>query len=432
MSTTELDAQAEIVVDGYPVLLSRSCMHISRKNGKLPTLFSLFYGRTVLFLLRTAIPPFIPFLMARFGWDTFQVGLLASAYLWSYAFAQVPWGLAVDKWGGKKSLALGWAITIVASLAFALGSNLEQLIFTRLLFGVGAASVLVASTVIIAEVYPKDEMGSAMGVISASSSIGILVAGVAIPWLLVASIQLPALETWRTICVVITIPAVLALVTLAPIPDMSHKTRHTPTVNASPSQTTWSKREVMRDPKLYLMSVAMLGYIGGYTIASTWIYAYLQEQYGLPIELVGTLASLAIFVPAIPGALISGWLSDRFRSRVKVAAAGALLAGAALFLLIFKLPLHFVILALIVYGAFALFHTPIFSMPAETWSVEVSGIAISIITGISQFGAAITPALSGYLLLHTNNYEPVWIFGGAVYLGASIALILTREKTRLD
>jgi MFS family permease len=403
-------------------------MHISNRNGKLPTLLSLFYGRIVLFLLRTAIPPFIPFLMEKFGWNSFQVGLLASAYLWSYAFAQVPWGIAVDKWGGKKSLALGWAITVIASLAFAFGSDLEQLMFTRLLFGVGAASVLVASTVIIAEVYPKDEMGSAMGVISASSSIGTLVAGIAIPWLLVVSIQLPALETWRTICVVITIPAVLALIALAPIPDMSHKTRRESTENPGSSEAKWSKRQVMRDPRLYMMSAAMLGYIGGYTISSTWIYVYLQEQYGLPIELVGVIASLAIFVPAIPGALISGWLSDRFRSRVKVAAAGALLAGAALSVLIFKLPLHFVILALIIYGAFALFHTPIFSMPAETWSVEVSGTAVSIITGISQFGAAITPALSGFLLLHSNNYGPVWIFGGVVYFGATIALLLTREK----
>lgn len=407
-------------------------MDISGKNGKLPTLLSLFYGRTVLFLLRSAIPPFIPFLMEKFGWDSFQVGLLASVYLWSYAFTQVPWGIAVDKWGGKKSLALGWAITVIASLAFALGSNLEQLMFTRLLFGVGAASVLVASTVIIAEVYPKDEMGSAMGVISAASSIGTLVAGIAIPWLIVASIQLPALETWRTICVVITIPAVLALLALAPIPDMSTRTRQAQTANPDISQTKWSKREVMRDPKLYLMSLAMLCYISGYTISSTWIYVYLQEQYGLPIELVGTIASLAIFVPAIPGALISGWLSDRIRSRVKVAAAGALLAAIPMFLLTFKLPLYFVILMLIFYGAFALFHTPIFSMPAETWSVEVSGTALSIITGISQFGAALTPALSGFLLLHGNSYEPVWFFGGVVYLGATITLLLTKEKRRSD
>jgi len=257
-----------------------------------------------------------------------------------------------------------------------------------------------------------------------------LLAGIAIPWLLTISIELPATDTWRTAFVVITLPAILALPTLARIPETSHGRRHTATTESSQLQANWSKLGVMRDARLYLMSVAMLGYVGGFTISSTWIYVYMQEQYGLPAVLVGTIVSLAIFVPSIPGAFLSGWLSDRLRTRAKVGAIGALLAGVTLLLLVFRLPLYFTTLALVFYGAFALFHTPIFSMPAETWSVQVSGTALSIMTSISQVGAAIAPAVTGFLLLRTGDYGLVWILSSAVYFSATTALLLTREKWR--
>jgi ACS family D-galactonate transporter-like MFS transporter len=388
----------------------------------------LFYGRTTLFMLRMAIPPFIPFMMEKFGWNSFELGLLASAYVWSYAFAQVPWGIAVDRWGGKKSLITGWTILVAASLAFALGSSLAQLMIARLIFGVGAASVLVASTVIIAEIYPKGEIGVAMGVIGSSSSIGTLLAGIAIPWLLAIGIQLLSLETWRAVCVAITLPAVLALFTLVWLPNKSNRILPAASMLPRRSQLSRLKREALRDPRLYLLSIAMLGYVGGFTISSTWIYVYMQQEYGLPLVLVGMIASFAVFVPAIPGALLSGWLSDYFNTRAKIAAAGAMLAGVSLFLLVFKLPLYVASLVLISYGTFALFHTPIFSMPAEIWAIEVSGTAFSIIAAISQIGAAAAPALTGFLLTQTNDYDLIWTLGSAAYFCSAIALLSTKER----
>ena len=401
--------------------------HGGLENGRLATLLILFFGRTESYVLRMAIPPLIPILMEQFEWNSYQVGLLASAYLWTYAFAQVPWGAAVDRWGGKKSLTLGWLITLIGSLAFAMGTNLEQLVLSRLLFGVGAASILVASTVMVSEIYSRQERGRAMGVISASSSVGTLLAGLIIPWLFATSLQLPNLDVWRSVAVVVTLPAILAAFSLSKTHGIS-RTKPNGSTTIVETPPTFSKRSLLKDSRLYLMSAALIGYVAGSDIPATWIYVYLQQEYRLSGTLAGSIGSLSLFVPAIISPLLSGWLSDHFGVRARVAAIGAVFASASVTLLAFRLPLHITVLALIVYGTFTLFLTPIFSMPAEVWSIEVAGTALSIAVGFSQVAAAILPIASGYLLTRTGNFGVIWLLGSCIYLVAAIALLLIPEK----
>jgi MFS family permease len=389
-------------------------------------LLALFYGRTVSFLLRMAIPPFIPFFVEEFKWSSFEVGVLASAYLWSYALAQPFWGPVIDKWGGKKSLVVGWIITVVSSAAFALGSSLDQLVSVRLLFGIGAASVLVASVVIVEGIYGPEERGLPIGVLGSSSSIGTLLAGISVPWLLVSGVQLASLSTWRSVLMIITIPAVLALLMFVWVP--SRPKRRMTLAKVGIRNPTHSKGEVVRDWRLYAMSVAMVGYLVGFTVVSTWIYIYLHQEYGLSNPEAGTVGALAIFAPGIFGPLLSGWLSDRLGVRARVAAAGALLSALSMFTLIFSLPLYLVVFVLVFYGTFSLFHTPVFQLPAETWSVQVSGTALSVIAGFAQVGAAITPVVSGYLLSQTGSYDVIWLMGSVTYVGAAATLLAIREK----
>jgi MFS family permease len=102
-----------------------------------------------------------------------------------------------------------------------------------------------------------------MGVISASSSVGTLLAGLIIPWLLATSLQLPNLDVWRSVAVVITLPAILAALSISKTYDASRTKLNASTTIVEPPPA-YSKRQLMKDRRLYLMSAALIGYVAGF------------------------------------------------------------------------------------------------------------------------------------------------------------------------
>ncbi|HKI19371.1 MAG TPA: MFS transporter, partial [Isosphaeraceae bacterium] len=65
-----------------------------------------------------------------------EMGILLSAFSWSYAFAQLPTGILVDKVGPRILLAVGLAIWSVAQACGGLARSLRLFVATRVVLGV--------------------------------------------------------------------------------------------------------------------------------------------------------------------------------------------------------------------------------------------------------------------------------------------------------
>src|SRR5271157_246149 len=72
-------------------------------------------------------------------------------------------GRLADLYGRVRLYNLGFAIFTIGSLLCALSRNGEQLIIFRFLQGAGAALILVNSTAIITDAFPKGELGMGIG-----------------------------------------------------------------------------------------------------------------------------------------------------------------------------------------------------------------------------------------------------------------------------
>ena len=68
-----------------------------------------------------------------------DMGYLLSAFLWSYAFAQLPTGAMVDKLGPRLLLTLGLSLWSFAQLLGGLVQSFGQFFAARVLLGVGEA-----------------------------------------------------------------------------------------------------------------------------------------------------------------------------------------------------------------------------------------------------------------------------------------------------
>src|SRR5262245_26887252 len=99
------------------------------------------------------------FIAADLHLDKGALGLLGSVFFYSYAFFQMPWGVASDRWGSRGITAIGVLFVAATMVGFATSQTTAQLLFWRGAAGIAGAAVYVAMTGGVARWFPKSESG---------------------------------------------------------------------------------------------------------------------------------------------------------------------------------------------------------------------------------------------------------------------------------
>jgi MFS family permease len=99
------------------------------------------------------------------------MGMLLSAFFWSYSFAQVPAGWLVDRLGVGRAYAAGFAVWTAAVTATGLASTFALLV-GLLLMGIGQSVAFPASARAVANWFPPNERGAVTGVYLAGNRLG--------------------------------------------------------------------------------------------------------------------------------------------------------------------------------------------------------------------------------------------------------------------
>lgn len=80
-----------------------------------------------------------PLIRQDLGLSVAEMGLLLSAFLWAYAFAQLPAGALVDRFGARVMLSISLATWSVAQAFGGVVSNFGQFFAARMVLGIGEA-----------------------------------------------------------------------------------------------------------------------------------------------------------------------------------------------------------------------------------------------------------------------------------------------------
>src|ERR1700735_830231 len=98
-------------------------------------LISVMY--LITYLDRVNISTAAPEISKEFGFDKVTMGVIFSAFVWSYALFQVPGGWLSDRFGARGVLASVVAYWSVMTAATAIAFSASSFIVVRFLFGVG-------------------------------------------------------------------------------------------------------------------------------------------------------------------------------------------------------------------------------------------------------------------------------------------------------
>jgi len=138
---------------------------------------------------------FTPILMEHFVVSAATIGGLVSAMFFATILSQVPFGYVLDRVGPR--IVLTWCILLIAfgTTLFALNYNYEIAFLSRILIGVGLASMGAATHIIIARNFDVGDFGYVSGLVVTLGGIGgllgtypLAIALNRLPWMLVFGI----------------------------------------------------------------------------------------------------------------------------------------------------------------------------------------------------------------------------------------------------
>ena len=109
-----------------------------------------------------------PLLSREWGMSASQLGILLSAFFWTYVLLQVPMGWLVDRFNASAMLAAGFLAWSAATAFTGLARGFAALLGMRLLLGVGEAVIFPASSKIFSQCLEEKDRGLANGLLVAA------------------------------------------------------------------------------------------------------------------------------------------------------------------------------------------------------------------------------------------------------------------------
>ncbi len=137
-------------------------------NSVVPMITLLVLAVLINYVDRGNLALAAPLLSREWGMSTSQLGILLSAFFWTYVVLQVPVGWLVDRFPAASVLSAGFFAWSAATIFTGLARGFTTLLAMRLLLGVGEAVIFPASSKIFAENLPEKDRGLANGVLIAA------------------------------------------------------------------------------------------------------------------------------------------------------------------------------------------------------------------------------------------------------------------------
>jgi ACS family D-galactonate transporter-like MFS transporter len=144
-----------------------------RTRARFLILALLTVGTLINYLDRTVISVAAPLMTKELGLSAVAMGVVFSAFSWTYAAAQIPGGILLDRIGVR--LTYFWSVTIWSTFTLLQGltTNLWTLIACRMGLGVAEAPAFPSNSRVLGTWFPQAERASATGVYSIGQYFGL-------------------------------------------------------------------------------------------------------------------------------------------------------------------------------------------------------------------------------------------------------------------
>lgn len=354
-------------------------------------LFLPFAGAYFLsYLYRTANAVIGPALTQEMSLNAGSLGLLTSAYFITFAAAQLPLGMLLDRFGARRVESGLLLIAAAGATVFALGHSIGELAIGRGLIGIGVSACLMASFKTFSLWFPPERQASLAGWIMTSGGLGALAATAPLD----AALHMTG---WREIFFGLAgLTLAVSLWMFSSVPERISHTRPDPLL------AQWrGVKQVFASAHFWRFAPLGLVLTGGFmAIQSLWSISWLMQVNGYTRTVAADhLAgmSIAMLLSFIGIGLLASWLARRGITP-PLLYSGAMGLSLLTLLLITTQAISNTYLLWIVYGIFSSFSTLAYSQTAAGFPLALSGRANTALNLMVFAGAFVMQWALGLLI----------------------------------
>jgi MFS family permease len=369
----------------------------------------------------------LAYLMKDLGMSKGTAGLLGSLTLIGSAAGGVLFGVLADRFGRARSLTASIVVYALFTAACGLSQSVTQLAIFRVLLGLGMGGEWATGAALVAETWPAEHRGKALGLVQSSWAIGYALAAV------ITAIVLP-LWGWRAVFFVGIVPAVVTIWVQSSVeePDIWKEQRTRGRGVGATFGTLMSGRMGRLTLAITLMNACTMFAWWGFNL---WIPAYLS----LPVESGGiglSTVHMATFVFVMQIGMWFGYVTYGFIADVvgrKATYVVYLLVAAAI------MPIYAIVrspVALLVLGPFvAFFGTGYFSgfgaLTAEVFPTSIRATAQGFTYNIGRLASAVAPFTVGSLA-ETRGFAPAFLTTSVAFVLAAALWVFIPETKGVE
>jgi len=387
------------------------------------------------YLDRAVIGIASPSIAASFHLSPVAMGVIFSAFSWSYFAAQVPGGLALDRFGARLVYLVAIAGWSLSTLLHATATGFLSLFGWRISLGLFEAPCFPAHSNIVGAWFPRKERARAIGVYTAAEYVALGFASPLLLWVLHS-------HGWRALFL---ISGVLGLI-FVPLWWLLYRepAEHTG-VNAaeltliregggrvageSAAFTPSLLWALARHPQIIALCIGQFAVYSTFVFFLTWFPTYLATARHMAWIKLGFFASLP-YLAGFFGILFAGWLSDfllqrgtSLNSARKLPVIAGLLLASTIVLANY-VESDALVVAILSLAFFAQ------AMSSSGWSVlsEIAppgtlGMVGSLFSAAANLSGIVTPLVIAAIYQQTGSFNWALAFVGGVAAAGAAAWI---------
>ena len=301
---------------------------VEKRSLILRVFLPFVFGYYIAFLFRTINAVMAAPLAKELGLGADDLGLLTSIYFLTFAAAQIPVGILLDRYGPRRVQSVLLLVAAVGSALFAVSDHFRMLLVGRALIGLGVASAMTAGLKALVLWFPGDRVPLLNGLMVMLGALGAVTAT------LPADLLLDWLS-WRELFGVFAgLTAASAIIIYLIVPEANPVASGVVSVGL---------RKIYADPRFWRLAPLSASCIGtAWALQGLWAAQWLKDVEGL--DRAGVVIHLFAMAVALSlGAILLGVAVDRLRRRgVGPGALLGLVAAvfiATQFALILRLPI---------------------------------------------------------------------------------------------